>query len=68
MRLSGKVVLGLVVDETGKVTEAAPAGQGARQDFAAAAIRAVRTWTFTPATKNGVPVKTRITVRIEFNP
>jgi len=26
----------------------------------------VRSWTYSPATKDGVPVKTRITVRIDF--
>jgi protein TonB len=68
MRYSGTVVLRILVDETGSVTEAAPADDSARQDFLAAAIRAVRTWTYSPATKNGVPVKTRVTVRIAFQP
>ncbi|MBZ5639587.1 MAG: TonB family protein [Acidobacteriia bacterium] len=68
MRISGAVVLRILVDETGRVTEAAPEDRSVRQDFLAAAIRAVRTWTYSPATKNGVPVKTRITVRIAFQP
>ena len=68
MRYSGTAVLRILVDETGSVTEAAPEDNSARKEFLAAAIKAVRTWTYSPATKNGVPVKTRITVRIVFQP
>jgi TonB family protein len=68
MRYSGTAVLRILVDETGRVAEAEPEGAPARKEFLAAAIKAVRTWTYSPATKNGVPVKTRITVQIVFQP
>jgi len=32
------------------------------------AVEAVRRWTFSPATKGGVPVKTWMTVPIPFEP
>jgi protein TonB len=63
---SGTVVLEVLVDERGRVAEVAPLDPSARGEFLSAATRAVRSWTYAPATKSGVPVKTRITVRIDF--
>jgi protein TonB len=68
MRYWGTAVLRILVDETGRVAEAEPEGAPARKEFLAAAIKAVRTWTYSPATKNGVPVKTRLTVQVAFQP
>ena len=68
MRYSGTAVLRILVDETGRVVEAEPEGPPVRPEFVAAATKAVRGWTYDPATKDGVPVKTRVTVQIVFQP
>jgi TonB family protein len=68
MRYSGTAALRILVDENGKVTEAAAEDNATRPEFVAAAVRAVKTWTYRPAMKNGAPVKTRLTVRIAFEP
>jgi protein TonB len=66
-RIGGTVVLRILVSEKGlpldvQVARKAPGGL----DEAAAA--AVRRWTFTPAMKDGVPVRTWLMVPIPFEP
>lgn len=66
MRREAKVPLRLLVDENGEVAEAVATDSSVSSDFVAAAIRAARAWTYSPATKNGVPVKVWVTVQITF--
>jgi TonB family protein len=66
-RLGGLVLLRVLVSEKGApqqvdVVRRAPAG------LTESAVEAVRKWTFAPATKGGVPVKTWMTVPIPFEP
>src|SRR5579871_2258350 len=61
------VVLRLVVDASGQVTDAeveTPAGHG----FDEAALAAARTLRFAPATRDGIPVVARIRFRYVFRP
>jgi len=66
-RVSGTVSLDVLVDENGN-TQDIKVLSGVKPDFGldAAAVAAVRTWKFKPATKDGVRVKVRITQRIRF--
>lgn len=66
-KVSGSVVVRVVVDELGKgqvVDLAAPAGFGLEQ----VAIDAIDGWAFEPARFEGKPVKVYIRVRFDFNP
>jgi protein TonB len=61
------VLIDALVDETGAVTEAkvmesSVSGLG----FEAAALRQVRSRRYRPATKNGVPVRVWMRVRVNF--
>jgi hypothetical protein len=58
--------LELVIDEQGRVTSSTMrAGTIPRYDTAL--IRAAATWKFSPATKNGTPVKYRLYMRIDLS-
>jgi protein TonB len=66
-RIGGIVVLRVLVSEKGlpleiQVARKAPAG------LDDAAVAAVKRWTFTPALKDGVPVRTWLMVPIPFEP
>jgi len=66
-RMGGMVLLRVLVSERGTAQEVevlrrAPGG------LTESAVDAVRRWTFSPATKAGVPVKTWMTVPIPFEP
>ncbi|WP_244244082.1 TonB family protein [Marilutibacter alkalisoli] len=66
--IGGRVVLLLDVDAQGRVTgveveKAEPAGV-----FDQVSIEAARTWTFNPATENGVAVPGRVRVPVDFAP
>ncbi len=78
--IEGRVVVAFVVDEDGRVTEAAIAtidlqGRGAEATAASSvgegglgeeALRAVETLTFEPGLKDGVPVKVKMAVPVSF--
>jgi protein TonB len=66
-RIGGIVVLRVLVSEKGAPSEIEVAREG-RSGLTEAAVRAVRGWTFEPAVKDGVPVKTWISVPIPFQP
>ncbi len=64
-RAEGSVGLELTVDEEGHVSEArvtTAAGHG----FDAAALAAVKTWTFAPAKRGGAPIKSTIQLSLPF--
>ena len=61
----GATVLWLVVGVRGDVEQSAvekPLGLGLDQN----ALRTIRTWKFTPASRNGVPIPTRVEVEVSF--
>jgi protein TonB len=66
-RIGGTVVLRVLVSEKGLPVEVAVL-RGAPAGLDEAAVAAVRRWTFTPATKDGVAVRTWMTVPIPFEP
>jgi TonB family protein len=64
-KYQGAVVLWIVVDSQGNVTDARlakPLGLGLDEK----ALETVRTWKFKPALRNGVPVSVRATVEVSF--
>lgn len=66
--VKGRVVLGIVVQPDGTVASAVrlinaiPPGRG----FEDASIDAVRQWRFTPATRGGRPVSSRLTITVDI--
>jgi TonB-dependent Receptor Plug Domain/Gram-negative bacterial TonB protein C-terminal len=60
------VTLTLTIDAHGNVTEATPS-EGAREPFAAAAVEAVRTYHFRPATRAEHPVAAKIRFEVAFH-
>ena len=66
-RIGGIVVLRVLVSEKGAPLEV-QVFRGAPGGLDDAAVSAVRRWTFTPATKSGVSVRTWMTVPIPFEP
>ena len=64
--VSGIVSVTCVIDENGKVISA-KAAKSTRVDFEKPALEAIQNWTFKPATKDGKPVKVRVTIPFRFN-
>jgi TonB family protein len=65
------VVVRALVDETGRVVEAAvaqPSGQPTQYGFEEAALLRARGRTYRPARRNDVPVPIWMVVRVEFRP
>lgn len=63
-RGNAEVVLELVIAQDGSVTDVS-VREGA-EPFASAARIAVARWQFAPATRDGIPIRARITARIAF--
>ena len=66
LRLSGAVVMNVLVNERGTVDQVVLVTGVAGGDVNDAAVRAAGSWTYKPATKNGVPVKVWKSERIVF--
>lgn len=66
-RIGGTVVLRVLVSETGKPAEVVVLRK-ARAGLDASAVEAVQKWSFTVPMKDGVPVRTWMTVPIPFEP
>lgn len=64
-RQAGHVVVDFIVDAAGRVMEVA-AVESSSLVFEAAALEAVRQWTFSPALDDGRPVACGMRVRVEF--
>jgi TonB family protein len=66
-RIEGTVILWIVVDTQGNVSDvhenSEPLGQGLDQS----AIDTVKTWKFNPATRDGVPVAVSVRVEVSFH-
>ena len=70
-RLAAVVVVRALVDETGKIAEAAvtqASGQPLDYGFEQAALRRVKGRKYRPARRNDVPVPIWVVVRVEFRP
>ena len=71
MRISTSVTVRALVDERGRVSEAAilhPSGQPAAYGFDEAALKRVRSRRYRPARRQGLPVAIWVIVRIDFRP
>ena len=66
MRQEGTVVLRVMIDEAGRVTDVEQVEGIPSSRLNAAAVRAVKGWRYRPAIKNGVPVKVWTTVSLDF--
>jgi TonB family protein len=66
MRLTGTVVMNLLINEKGTVDQAVLVIGVPGADLNEAAMRAAKSWTYRPATKNGVPVKVWKSEQIVF--
>lgn len=64
--IEGTVLLQIVVDETGRVTDAAVKRSSGYAQLDRAAIAAAQTWQFTPARRADQPVTLRVTMPVEF--
>lgn len=65
-KLSGIVVLSVVVSATGKVVEVKEVSKPLGLGLDESAIKTVRSWKFKPGTRNGAPVPVRVTTQITF--
>jgi periplasmic protein TonB len=63
--ISGIVTLNCLIDEQGRVGDARVENTPGTP-FSAAALEAIRQWTFTPAIRNGTPVAVRVTLPLSF--
>jgi TonB family protein len=66
LRLSGPVLMNVLVNDNGTVDQVVLVSGVPGADLNDAAMHAVRSWTYRPATKNGVPVKVWKSERIVF--
>lgn len=65
--MKGKVILLLRVDETGSVRETSVVEAEPRGYFEESALAAFRTARFTPAMKNGRPVRARVLIQVNYD-
>ena len=67
-RIQGVVKVEAIIDETGHVKKAEVNVSDGDPDesLATAALEAVKQWTYKPATRNGKPVKVRMTITVNF--
>jgi protein TonB len=63
--ISGRVVLEATVDTAGKISKAKVI-ESSDPGFSEAALKAIRQWLFSPATKNGQPIATKVQVPFAF--
>lgn len=64
--ITGTVALKVEIDEAGTVSNCTVA-KSSNPGFEESAVNAVKSWKFTPAQKNGAPVKTSIVIPIRFS-
>jgi TonB family protein len=66
-KLRGTLVLKLVVDAQGNVTDVIEISKPLGEGLDESAMKTVRSWKFKPATLNGTPVSVRIAVEFSFS-
>ncbi|MEA2558756.1 MAG: hypothetical protein QOH06_260 [Acidobacteriota bacterium] len=66
-RLSGVVLLELIIDKQGGVAEARVV-RGMPEGLDRSALKALRDWRFQPATRKGKPVQVLVTCKVKFTP
>ena len=64
--LQGTVILGIVINEHGKVTQGEEISRPLGAGLDESAIQTVRTWVFRAAQFRGLPVPVRVNVKVEF--
>jgi protein TonB len=64
--VSGLVAVSCVIDENGSVVDM-KVTKSSHPDFERPAMDALKQWRFTPAKKDGKPVKVRVTIPFRFN-
>ncbi len=67
MRKEAQVVVRVLVDETGRVVDVKPTGGSAGFGMDEAALEYARGCLFSPASKNGVPVRMWLELKVAFN-
>lgn len=65
--LRGNVVLRVVVDDRGNVTDVTETSKPLGKGLDESAINTVRTWRLNPATRNGIPVRVRTSIEVNFS-
>ena len=65
-RKDGSVTLVFIVDEQGRVAEAA-ISKSTHPDFEAPALSMIQTWRFQPATYDGVPIRNVVELPVVFS-
>jgi protein TonB len=65
--IQGTVILGIVVNEHGKVTQVEEISKPLGAGLDESAIQTVRTWVFRAAQFRGLPVPVRVNVKVEFH-
>jgi len=66
-RIEGIVVLSIVIDTQGNVTDVQETSDPLGGGLDKMAMDTVKTWRFTPSTRNGIPVAVRVGVEISFH-
>ncbi|TAM80135.1 MAG: energy transducer TonB [Acidobacteria bacterium] len=64
-RISGNVSMNIVVNEKGEVTDATVV-RGLGYGLDESALRAVKSWKFKPARRDGTPIAAKVTVEVSF--
>ncbi len=68
MRLSGTVVMNVLVNEYGNVDRVVLVSGVPGADVNESALKAARSWTYRPATKHGIPVRVWKSEQVVFKP
>ena len=68
LKVSGSVIMNVLVNDRGNVDQVVLVTGVPGGDVNESAIRAAKSWTYRPATKNGVPVKVWKSEQIVFKP
>ncbi len=66
--IGASVTLLLLIDESGQVTDASVVDASAQDEFNESALRALTATAYSPAQKNGHAVRSRILVKVDFDP
>jgi TonB family protein len=64
-KVQGTVILRITVDANGNVTDA-EVEKGLDKGLDENAVNTLKTWKFKPATKNGKPVSSKLSVEVSF--